>query len=106
MPGKPYKPAKVLKLIAARRAQWITEGVSAQLLYWTDAEIEEDRLRTYKRKCENASDKEKHAGHWQVIHADLNYENVERPLTSGWQLPHPRAAEPPRLTTLTESATA
>lgn len=102
MPGKPYKPAKVLKLIKALRAEWITEGVSAQLLYWSDAELEADNRRTANRKIQDASDKVVHKGHWQVIHADLNYESSERPLTSGWQLPHPRPTEPPILSPVME----
>lgn len=99
MPGKPYKPAKVLKLIAKRRAQWITEGVSAQLLYWTDAELEADRQRIYKRECENRSDEVVHLGEWAVVQS---VPGIDSP--AGWQLKHPRLSEPPRLTPVTEVA--
>jgi hypothetical protein len=83
--GKPYKIAKIEKLIARGHAQWITPGVSAQLLYWTDEELEAERVRLYQRDCANRSDEVVHKGEWRVVQPPPDLPNP-----SGWQLQHPR----------------
>lgn len=83
--GKPYKVAKIEKLIARGHAKWITVGVSAQLLYWTDEELEAERVKLYRRECENRSDEVVHKGEWRVVQPP-----PRMPLPSGWQLQHPK----------------
>jgi hypothetical protein len=82
---KPFKIAKVEKWIARGHARWITPGVSAQLLYWTDEELEAERMRLYQRDCADRSDEVVHLGEWRVVQPPPNV-----PLPSGWQLQHPK----------------
>lgn len=88
MPGKPYKIAKIEKLRAAGRAEWVVPGVSAQLLYWTDEELEAERARLYQRDCANRSDEVVHLGQWRTVQYAPGI-----PLPSGFQLRHPRVSE-------------
>jgi hypothetical protein len=88
IPGKPPKIHKIEKLVARQRARWITVGVSAQLLYWTDEELEAARCKEYERECQDRADEVPHLGEWQVVQP---LPDIASP--SGWQLQHPRPNE-------------
>lgn len=91
IPGK-FKLPKINKLLAAGRIQWVEHGVSAQYLYWTDAELEAERMRLYRIECNgrrmDESDEVVHLGEWRTVQYPPGM-----PLPSGFQLQHPRPSE-------------
>lgn len=87
--GKLFKLPKIEKMIAKGHAMWITVGVSAQLLYMSDVELEIEVARECAAKRQrvtaDASDDIPHMGKWQVMHP-----SSQRPAPSIWNLKHPR----------------
>lgn len=96
---KPYRLAKVLKLIKRGEAVWVTEGATAQLCRLSDAEIAAECARNYRALQMDKSDLIIHKGEWRVVQPPPGTANP-----SGWQLQHPRINDRPVLMLLEVSA--